>query len=254
MVDSMFSMDDIFQPETLTRPIKSTEPPKSRGGPGGKSKSWWLSAPKKEKTKKEEQLEEDNEQLCLVQKIRLYFIHFPELGKLHIVPRKRGTDEPDTDKWLVSLYTKKVPDLEKMLNFIRFHTRNSLNENSSIKLASSILETGVKVLEHALVILGVKAQGLTKDVVADDDIIRCIKEILIDNSITSLNIGPKSDLALKIGMKIVQQDSHNRIEGQMMQVEMAKRKRQSESAPVPQVSKPERVAVSPVLMNKYKDL
>ena len=244
LVDGLFSMEDIFQPETLTEPIKVEEPVKSKGGPGGKSKSWWLSAPKKEKTKKEEQIEEDDEQLCLVQKIGLYFIHFPELAKLHIVTRKRGTEEPDTEKWLISLYSKKTTDLEKILNFVRFHTRNSLNENSSIKLASNILETGVKVLEHALVIVGVQAQGLTKDVVADQDIIRCIKEILIDNSVTSLNMGPRSDLALKIGMKIVQQDSQNRIERQMMQATS------KGAQPDPKPSR----ELSPGLQDKYSDL
>ena len=111
-----------------------------------------------------------------------------------------------------SLYSKKEQDLDKILNFIRFHVRNNINENSSIKLASNVLETGVKVIEHVLLVVGVKSQNLTKNVMADEDIIRCVKEILIDNSITSLNLGPKSDLMLKLGMKVVSCDSQNRIE------------------------------------------
>lgn len=95
----------------------------------------------KKPTKSELALKEDDEQLILVQKIRLYFVHFPELAKLHIVPCKRNTDTPDTEKWLISLYSKKQEDLEKILNFIRFHVRNNISENSSIKLASNFLET-----------------------------------------------------------------------------------------------------------------
>eukprot|EP00035_Acanthoeca_spectabilis_P017077 m.356709 g.356709 ORF g.356709 m.356709 type:complete len:354 (-) comp16606_c0_seq6:3471-4532(-) len=215
-VDSLFSIDDIFQPETLTVPVKA----KSESKPlAGITKASWFSGkgPKTVLGLTESEQQEDNEQLVLVQKIRLYFVHFPELQKLHIVTKKKNTDEPDTEKWLISLYNKKRADLEKTLNFIRFHVRNNINENSSIKLASNVLETGVKVLEHVLLSVGVQSQDLTKNVLADDDIKRCLKEILIDNSINSLNIGAKSDLVLKLGMKIVSTDSQNRIDKQINQ-------------------------------------
>lgn len=213
-VDSLFSIDDIFQPETLTAPVKA----KSESKPlAGITKASWFSGKGPKMVLTESEQEEDNEQLVLVQKIRLYFVHFPELQKLHIVTKKKNTDEPDTEKWLISLYNKKRADLEKTLNFIRFHVRNNINENSSIKLASNVLETGVKVLEHVLLSVGVQSQDLTKNVLADDDIKRCLKEILIDNSINSLNIGAKSDLVLKLGMKIVSTDSQNRIDKQINQ-------------------------------------
>ena len=225
-VDSLFSVNDIFSPENLSKSVPAPEKVKPLAG---KSATWWLSSSNlKEKqapTKSEIALNEDNEQLMQVQKIRLYFVHFPELAKLHIVTRKRGTDEPDTEKWLISLYNKKPEDLDKILNFVRFHVRNNINENSSVKIASNVLETSVKVIEHVLMVVGVQSQNLTKNVMEDEDIIRCVKEILIDNSITSLNLGPKSDLMLKLGMKVVSCDSQNRIENQMQAAERAKEAR-----------------------------
>lgn len=221
-VDSMFSVNDIFNPDTLKQIDVVPEKAKSALG---KSKTWWLSGNKdKAPTKSELALKEDDEQLILVQKIRLYFVHFPELEKLHIVPFKRNTETPDTEKWLISLYSKKQEELEKILNFIRFHVRNNISENSSIKLASNVLETGVKVLEHVLLVVGVQSQNLTKNVMEDQDIIRCVKEILIDNSVTSLSLGPKSDIVLKLGMKIVSCDSQNRIEQKIESQARAKAK------------------------------
>jgi hypothetical protein len=236
-VDQIFSINDIFQPETLQKPLVTKEKEKPLAG---KSKSWWLSGKSEVQKKREKDLEDDNEQLVLVQKIRLYFTHFPELSKLHIVTRKRGTDEPDTEKWLISLYGKTQPELEKLLNFIKFHVRNNMSENSSVKLASNVLETSVKILEHVLLRVGVQSQDLTKDVMSDEDISRCVKEILIDHSVTSLNLGPKSDLLLKLGMKIVACDSHNRIEQQI-----EKQTKNDKRTDVP---------LSPSLVEKYKDL
>ena len=237
LVDSMFSMDDLFQPETLSKPIIQKAVPKA-ANPMGKGASYWFSS-KKDKTDKPDPMAEDNEQLVLVQKIRLYFVHFPELSKLHIVTRKRGTDEPEVEKWLVSLYTKKVPDLEKTLNFVKFHVRNNINENTSIKLASNALETGVKVIEHVLLVVGVQSQNLTKNVMDDPDINRCIKEILIENSVHSLNLGPKADLTLKLAMKVVGTDSTNRIEQRI----------ESQAA-----AKAEPKAVPKELIDRYGDL
>jgi hypothetical protein len=165
---------------------------------------------------------------------------------LHIVPLKKGTDEPDTEKWLISLYSKKQDGLEKILNFVRFHVRNNISENSSIKLASNALETSVKVLEHVLLLVGVQSQDLTKTVMSDPDIIRCVKEILIDNSITSLSLGSKSDLLLKLGMKIVSTDSHNRIERQME----ANAQTKAEEAKATSRAEP----LNEVLAAKYQDL
>jgi hypothetical protein len=241
-------LESLFEPESLLAPLPAQA--QANKGPSGKigghTKAWWFGASKEKKVKEEpDKFAEDNEQMVLVQKIRLYFVHFPELDKLHIVTRKKGTDIPDVEKWLISLYTKKVPDLEKTLNFIRFHVRNNISENSSIKLASNILETSCRVLEHTLMMTGIKANGLTQNVIADPDITRCIKEILIDNSVTSLHLGPKSDLALKIGMKIVAQDSQNRIEQQMNEIY-----RQQAQAKA-KASKVEEPSESP---DKYPDL
>ena len=135
----------------------------------------------------------------------------PDLEKLHIIPKKKNTDIPDTEKYLVSLYSKKQAELDKALNFIKFHVRNGLNENTSIKMAANILETGTKVLEHALILVGLKVQGLSERLVNDKDVERCIREIMIESSISTLNRGPKADLTLKVMMGVVATDSNNRI-------------------------------------------
>ena len=253
LIEGMFSMDEIFQPESLAmeQPTYSTRKEKPLAGI---TKSQWFSGKSKKTVLSDKEFEEDQEQMVLVQKIRLYFVHFPELEKLHIVTRKKGTDVPDTEKWLISLYTKKQADLEKVMNFIKFHVRNNINENSSIKLATNILETTVKVLEHLLMVVGVESKDLTKNVLDDDDIRRCLKEILIDNSINTLNLGAKSDLALKLGMKIVSTDSHNRIDKQIaLQAQQAKEKKE---AP-PKAQAQAQVQAKPLnddLAKKYNDL
>ena len=268
LADRLFSADDIFGQEAVTRPVKQEANTKSSKPALGKGYSFWTKLPKEEKTKEKVLLEDDNERLVLVQKIRLYFLHFPELEKLHIVPRKpkrksdgdNPPDVPDVDKFMLSLYDKKVDDLLKIVNLIRFHVRNTINENSSVRLANNLLETSVKVLEHTLFLIGVQSQDLTKSVMEDQDIQRCVKEILIDHSITPVNLGPKSDLALKLGMKIVSTDSQNRIDRKLEQLAREKKEKKESApgpppppAPAPQQSTTTK-PMSAALVDKYKDL
>ena len=249
VADSIFSLDDIFTPENLATPQKSTHVEKSsKGCPLGKTKSWWLTGKSKvQKAIKHDPHKEDNDQLALVQKIRLYFVHFPELETLHVVPKNKS-GAPDVEKYLVSLYTKKTPDLEKLLNFVRFHVRNSIAENGSIKLASNVLETSVRVLEHTLMLVGIKSKGLSNSVMEDKDVLRCVKEIMIDNSIASMAIGPKSDLVLKLGMKLVSIDSQNRIEEKITEC-----KQPANDEPT-STGDSEDELLSPHLQQKYNDL
>ena len=161
---------------------------------------------------------------------------------------------------MLSLYDKKVDDLLKIVNLIRFHVRNTINENSSVRLANNLLETSVKVLEHTLFLIGVQSQDLTKSVMEDQDIQRCVKEILIDHSITPVNLGPKSDLALKLGMKIVSTDSQNRIDRKLEQLAREKKeKKEVGPAPPPRPAPPPQQStttkpMSAALVDKYKDL
>lgn len=190
-----------FDPTELTKPAPQVEKKTGLAGTG-KSASWW-SKPSKPKALPEEERKEEEDKLVIVQKIRLYFHHFPDLEKLHIVT-------PNKDKFLIALYTKKQAELEKTLHFIQFHVRNQINEGCTTKLASTGLETAVRVLEMVLCTVGVKAKGLTHDVMADDDIQRCLKEILIEHGINTISYGPKADLAIKLGMKLAQKDAENR--------------------------------------------
>lgn len=254
LMDSMFGGSDLslFQPEQLrAAPYKSSDDNAVKGSSIlGKGKSWWLNGKTKERRTPEQ--ERNEEQMVTVQKIRLYLMHFPQLEELHIIPRKKSKGhegEPDTEKWLVSLYGKKQEELNKTLDFIRFHVRNAINEQTSIKMANNVVTTGSKVLEHVLVALGLKVQGLTDSLMADADVERCIREILIENSISTFSYGAKADLGLKLMMKIVSTDSHNRIEERVRENAEKKakeiEKKEKEDAPKP---------IPTELQSKYSDL
>ena len=173
--------------------------------------SWWKKQPKtKKEQERDEMIETENERMKIVQQIRLYFISFPQLQNLHIIPKDKKTNEPDLEKYLISLYTMKENDLYKILNFVQFHCRNSVSENSS-KVFENVAGTIVKFSEHLLVMCGLKVQGLTEQVMADEEILRCIKEIQIESSISTFNYGPKTDLGIQLCSAIARLDTSNRI-------------------------------------------
>jgi len=101
--------------------------------------------------------------------------------------------------------------------------------------------------------ISVQSQDLTKTVMADPDIIRCVKEILIDNSITSLSLGSKSDLILKLGMKIVSTDSQNRIENRMEANARANARAKAKAQEQGQ-AETEAIPLNEVIAAKYQDL
>jgi hypothetical protein len=253
LVNDNFGDIDLFQPDALRQqPYQSQQESIIKGSTiGGHGKSWWSKLKPEIKKRQTPEQQRDEQQMIAVQKVRLYLMHFPKLEQLHIIPVKKSTGEPDVEKFLISLYAKKQADLDKMLDFIQFAVRNQINEQTSTKLATNVITTGSKVLEHILVALGLKVQGLTKNLMEDEDVDRCIKEILIENSINTLNLGPKADLGLKLMMKIVSTDSQNRIE------ETVKRKAeekalqlQNKQAEAKEKPKP----VSKELNEKYNDL
>lgn len=236
-----------FQPDYLSHnPPKLEENKLAKGSTvAGHGKSWWTKIVPEKKVKTPEQIRTES-QMVKVQKIRLYLVHFPFLEDLHIVPKLKD-GKANVDKWLISLYTKKDEDLEKILDFLQFHVRNNLNENGSLKVAEGVLGTGTKVVEHILMACGVKCQGLSKNIMEDPDINRCIKEIMIDNSISLVDFSPKVDLTLKMLMKIINVDASNRIKERIEAQAEAKAK-QMESAG--NTVKP----VSQSLLQKYDDL
>ena len=97
-------------------------------------------------------------------------------------------------------------------------------------------------------LVGIKSKGLSESVMEDKDVLRCVKEIMIDNSIASMAIGPKSDLVLKLGMKLVSIDSQNRIEEKITEC-----KQPSNREPT-STDDSEDELLSPHLQQKYNDL
>eukprot|EP00045_Choanoeca_perplexa_P004230 m.36226 g.36226 ORF g.36226 m.36226 type:complete len:319 (+) comp12461_c0_seq6:74-1030(+) len=251
LVDNLLGQADLFHPDQLLQPERKPQIEPAIKGKQllGHGKSWWLNPMKAKKPKTQEQ-QQDEQQMITVQKIRLYLMHFPQLAHLHIIPKKKTKGhegEPDVEKFLIGLYSKKQAELDKMLDFIQFAVRNQINEQTSVKMANNIVTTGSKVIEHVLVALGLKVQGLTSSLMEDEDVTRCIREILIENSINTMSFGPKADLGIKLVMKIVQTDSQNRIQDtvQRRAQEQAKQQQDKQEAPAPIPDK---------LADKYEDL
>ena len=168
----------------------------------GHTASWWTRPFRTKKTKTEEEQDEDD-RLALVQKIRLYMLNFPDLEELHVV-------KPDKEKFLISLYSKKKGELEKTLNFLTFHTRNSISEKSTMGSAKTVLTIAGRTIEIILGLVGVKSDGLTNDIASDNDLDRCVREIIIENSINTLNYGPKTDALIRICTIVAKRDGMNR--------------------------------------------
>lgn len=234
-----------FDPMSL---LQDDEPKTSTKSNIPMTKSWWSKEPRtKKEMAKEEAEQKETDRLALVQKCRLYIHHFPDLGQLHLVPKKRD-GEADVDKFIKDLYTKKEGDLEKIIHLFKFSCRNRIGNNSTITIAENVLKTGTKILEHTLCMTGMKVNGLCDKIMDDEDVSRCLKEILIDSSINTLSYGPKTDLGLKVGMAIVQLDSQNRIEEKMLKQKQDVNSQKSEIVRNLESKK------SDDLIEKYEDL
>lgn len=246
-IDRLFG--DMFDTPTYDpRQLASVKDKPKENSLANKSWSWWSKQEKTPKQKeKEEMVEEENERLSLVQQIRLYFHHFPFLADLHIVPLDKKTNEPDVEKYLISLYTKKPQELERTLHFVKFHTRNQISE-SSTKIFENVAGTVFKFSEHFFIMCGLKVQGLTDKVMSDEDIQRCLKEIQIEHGVSTINYGPKVDLAINLCSTIAKLDTENRIEDKIKRQQQQEELKQSQK-----VRKLERTSNSE-LMDKYKDL
>lgn len=240
----------LSKPEYDPSKLASVEEPKRDNSILSKI-SRMVKNPPKPKTKreldKEEFEEHENERLKSVQKIRMYLNTFEDLHDLHIIPKQKN-GEPDIDKYMISLYTKKQEELDKLEHFIVFHVRNNMTSKTSSKIAHHTFETLCRVLEFTLSKVGVHAQGLTDDIMNDEDVDRCLKEILIESELYKLSYGPKSDLLIKLGMKILEKDSKNRIENKLLnKVDDAKGSHTSKI-------KRMKATYSEDLANKYKEL
>ena len=233
-----------FDPMSLLQ----DDEPKNSGHGLPMTKSFWTKQPKtKKEIVKEEYEQKETDRLALVQKCRLYVHHFPDLGNLHVVPKKKD-GEADVDKFIKELYTKKDGELEKLVHLFKFSCRNRIGNHSTVTIAENVLKTGTKILEHTLCLAGMKVQGLTDQVMSDDDVNRCLKEILIDSSINTLSYGPKTDLGLKMGLAIIQLDSQNRIEDKIL------KKKTDVNTQKTEIIRNLESKQSEDLINKYQDL
>lgn len=244
-LDSLFGSMFDDKPSYDAKQLSSVQHKPEEKSMKSKSNSWWTKQPKTKKQQDTDQmLDTENERMKLVQQIRLYFTTFPELQTLHIVPKNKKTEKPELEKYLISLYTKKDVELIKVLNFVQFHCRNSVSENSS-KVFENVAGTVVKFSEHLFIMCGLKVQGLTEQVMNDKDILRCIKEIQIESAISTFNYGPKTDLGIQLCSAITRLDTSNRIQ-ERLQKQATKDKPENK----PEVD----VKINTKILNKYNDL
>ena len=179
-----------------------------------KMSSWSFFKPKQRSQKeidKETIEQSETERFALIQQIRLYMTNFKELGDLYIIDVRDRDGNALIDKWINKLYNKKTEELEKILHCIKFHTRNKSSDESTTQIGLKMFEITIKIIEAVLKMASLRVDGLTDQMVNDEHVKRCIKEIMIEHSINTLNYGPKTDILIRLGMVIIQKDTENRL-------------------------------------------
>eukprot|EP00049_Salpingoeca_infusionum_P016638 m.342258 g.342258 ORF g.342258 m.342258 type:complete len:339 (+) comp16121_c0_seq16:2263-3279(+) len=195
-----------FQPENITQP--KPDPPKVEV-PVKESSLFKNFFKKKPKTEEEKQIEQQQKKdadeikrFRLVHQIRLYVYNY-DLDHLNII-------KPNREKFVYDLYNKNETELNKLLNFIKFHIRfqnkqvsNSLMSNTVLLLSKFVEVAGGKV--------GLQLDGLTEDIQQDEEIQSLLKEISIEFEASKPYFGAKTDITLKLLMKIGQKHSMNKM-------------------------------------------
>ena len=223
--------NNIFQPENITQPkpeVPKAEIPKKESS---LIKNFFKKQPKteEEKQKDKEQKQELDEikRFRLVHQIRLYVYNY-DLDHLHII-------KPNKEKFVVDLYNKSEKELNKLLNFIKFHVRFNYKQVSNSLMSNTVLLLS-KFIEVAGGKVGLKLDGLTEDIQQDEEIQSLLKELSIEFEASKPYFGAKTDITLKLLMKIGQKHSMNKM------IESA--------TPQPKATKP----VNQETLNKFKDL
>ena len=152
----------------------------------------------------------EKERLSVVYQIRLYLTTFRDEKQLFFALNLDGDDERKINNFIRDLYRKRLPDLEKLLDFIKFHVRNN-NGQITGNLLTNIFFTIIKVLEMILYKFGLDVTGLAEDMRNDKEVVSCLKEIEIESVASRIQFSPKVDLILKLCMKSVQKFSENKI-------------------------------------------
>jgi hypothetical protein len=172
----------------------------------------------KEEKKSHEQIkkEEEQERLKLVYQVRLYLYTFRDQEHLFSALSIEN-DNKKINKYIHDLYKRKVPELKKLLDFIKFHIRHN-NNSVTGNFVSSIFFTILKVVEMILTRMGIDLTGLAEELKNDPDVVSNLKEIEIEMTANKLNVGAKTDILLKICTKGLAKFTENKMINNMKAV------------------------------------
>lgn len=156
---------------------------------------------------------EEEERLKLVYQVRLYLYTFKDQEHL-FTALSIDNDNRKINKYIHDLYKRKIPELKKLLDFIKFHIRHN-NNSVTGNFVSSIFFTLLKVIEMILTRMGIDLTGLTEELKNDPDVISNLKEVEIEMTANKLNVGAKTDILLKICTKGLSKFTENKMINKM---------------------------------------
>jgi hypothetical protein len=237
--------DDLFHPNSILK----TEPKASAPSNISKSGLKSMFSGKKLKTEEskspeEKQKELDQKRLKLVYQVRMYIYTFRDHDNLFCALNVEN-DNKKINKFIQDLYKRKIPELEKLLDFIKFHIRHN-NNSVTGNLANSIFFTVLRVVELIVTKMGIDVTGLSDDLRNDPEMISNLKEIEIEMIASKYNLSPKADVLLKICTKGLTKYTENKLNNRMKDM----KKDDSKIAVDLLSAKP----INEELKNKYNDL
>ena len=210
---------DLFHPNNLLNDIAekpiSEKPKKWNTSIFTKGK---LGEDDKKKSPEELKKELEQERLRLVFQIRLYLYTFREQNGLFASLNIDKTDDKKINKFVQDLYKRRVPDLKKLLDFVKFQVRND-NHICTGNFISNVFFTLIKVFEMIITRFGVDITGLCDDLKNDKEIINNMKEIEIEMTANKMNLGPKTDILLKLCTRGLAKFSENKVMNKMKEIQ-----------------------------------
>ena len=197
------------------------------------------------KSPEEVRKEEEQTRLKLVYQVRLYLYTFRDSDNMFVALGIEN-DNKKINKYIQDLYKRKVPELKKVLDFIKFHIRHN-NNSVTGNFCSSIFFTIIKVVEVILTKMGIDLTGLSDELRNDPDVVSNLKEIEIEMTSNKMNLGAKTDILLKICTKGLAKFTENKM---INKVKSMKNGDTSKTVMDTLNSKP----VNDELKNKYNDI
>ena len=207
--DNVMNEFNLYDPQNMVNAIHdSKNKPKDEHGKIPKS----MYDPKKvfkEDLKEEKRVTDAEEKQKHIYTIRKYIYAFKDnLGLQSIV----GKTHVHREKFVYVLFNKSLNELRKIESMIKYHVRAELSGTSQV--FETIVLVGVKLVETIGSRTGLRFEGLTSEVQQEinekGQMYVLLQEIGIEMGVDAYT-SPKKELAFKLGMKLMELDSKNRM-------------------------------------------